>query len=316
MKLQAVAILTAACAPSLFACDLCAVYSAAESRGEIGRGVFAGVAEQFTHFGTLQEDGRPVSNEAGQRLDSSITQLLLGWNFSERAGIQFNAPLIHRSFRRAEGAGVARGTESGPGDVSLLGHAQVVRSESRRGTFAWTLLAGVKFPTGDTRRLREELAETEPAPGETESGIHGHDLTLGSGSVDGLLGTSVYARWRRAFFSAALQYAVRTEGDHGYQFANDLLWSGGPGALLAMSDAFTLSLQANVSGESKGKDELHGERMEDTGITSVFIGPELGLTWRGRLGVELGADFPVSLDNTARQIVPDWRVRGAVTWHF
>src|SRR5881394_2532110 len=92
-------VLTAACAPPLLACDLCAVYSALESRGEIGKGVYTGVAEQYTHFGTLQDDGQKVPNPADQFLHSSITQLLLGYNFNEQFGVQFNAPLIHRAFR-------------------------------------------------------------------------------------------------------------------------------------------------------------------------------------------------------------------------
>jgi hypothetical protein len=316
MKIFVCAVLTVACAQSLAACDLCAVYAANEAGGAIGKGVLAGVAEQFTHFGTLQEDGHQISNPADQYLDSSITQLLLGYNFNERFGVQFNVPLIYRSFRRPEGDEVETGTASGTGDVSLVGHAQVVRSESQKGTFAWNVLGGVKFPTGNTIRLKEELNETEPAPGEPESGIHGHDLTLGSGSWDGIVGTSVYARWKRTFFSAAVQYAIRSKGDYDYQFANDLLWSGGPGWLAILNEDVTLSIQANCTGESKGKDEFMGEAADDTGITSVFLGPEIVMTWRSKFSVELGADFPVSIDNTALQIVPDWRLRTAITWHF
>ena len=118
MKRLSIALLAVASAPALIACDLCSIYSASESRGEPGKGIYAGAAEQFTHFGTLQMDGQAVSNP------------------------------------------------------------------------------------------------------------------------------------------------------------------------------------------------------EDTGITSVFLGPEVLLTWRSHLSAELGADFPVSIDNTALQAVPDWRLRGALTWHF
>jgi len=316
MKMLFGAVLAAACAQPLSACDICAVYAAHEARGEIGKGFFAGAAEQFTHFGTLQEDGRRVPNEASQFLDSSITQILAGYNFNDHIGVQFNAPLIHRSFRRAEGEMVERGSESGLGDVSLMIHLQPYRREKRDSTLALNLLGGVKFPTGSTDRLKEELNESEPAEGEAESGVHGHDLTLGSGSWDGIVGASVFARWKRVFFVAAMQYAIRTEGDFDYQFANDLLWSGGPGVMLALSDNFTLSLQVNVSGETKDKDEFEGAKADDTGITSVYVGPEILLTWSGKLSVEAGVDVPVMIDNTALQIVPDWRVRGAVTWHF
>src|SRR6267378_3189934 len=109
MKNFVYAVLAAASAQPVLACDLCSVYAANEARGEIGKGVFAGVAQQFTHFGTLQEDGREVPNDANQFLDSSVTQLLLGYNFNERFGVQVSVPVIHRSFQRADGFEIDRG---------------------------------------------------------------------------------------------------------------------------------------------------------------------------------------------------------------
>ena len=149
-----------------------------------------------------------------------------------------------------------------------------------------------------------------------ESGIHGHDLTLGSGSFDGIVGANLYARFGRAFFGASVQYNIRSEGNYGYQFADDLLWSGGPGALLVLRENFTLSLQAAVSGETKTTDTFQGARAADTGITSVYLGPEITMTWRDRVSGELGVDVPVSIANTALQAVPDYRVHAAVTFRF
>src|SRR6478672_6955352 len=108
-------------APSVVGCDLCAIYAAAQARGEVGQGPFAGVAEQFTHFGTVQVDGVRVGNPSGQYLDSSISQVFAGYNFNERIGVQFNLPVIYRSYKRPDSAGgIDTGTESGIGDTSLL----------------------------------------------------------------------------------------------------------------------------------------------------------------------------------------------------
>lgn len=35
-----------------------------------------------------------------------------------------------------------------------------------------------------------------------------------------------------------------------------------------------------------------------------------------RLSAVLGADLPVYRDNSGTQVMPDYRVRGAVTWRF
>ncbi|HZW36832.1 MAG TPA: hypothetical protein VFF01_07805, partial [Candidatus Deferrimicrobiaceae bacterium] len=205
------------------ACDLCAIYRATEAKAS-KPGFSIGVYEQYTRFGTLRDGGKKVGNEADQFLDSSITQFLLGYRFDDRIGVQLNIPYIYRSFKRPEGGAIDEGTVSGLGDVALVGTARLYQRLREDSTFLWNALGGVKFPTGNTDRLKEELAEEEPVPGEPESGIHGHDLALGSGSYDFIVGTDAYWRWKRLFATAAVHYSIRTEGDFDYRFANDLIF--------------------------------------------------------------------------------------------
>ena len=301
--------------PAAFGCDLCAIYNVAAAHGQASKGFSLSVAEQFTHFATLQEDGAQVPDPTGQRLNSSITQVIAGYNFNERFSVQLGLPIIHRSFKRPEGLAIDRGTESGPGDMTLAANFVAYRHEKMHTTFSWSVLAGVKLPTGDSRRIAEELNEVE-VPGAPESGIHGHDLTLGSGSVDGIIGTGIFARSHRVFFSANVQYSIRSTGDYDYRFANDLMWSGGPGVFLALSESRTVALQLVVSGEHKGKDTFQGAPAADTGVTSVFVGPQINVTIGEKFSADVGVDLPVSIHNTALQLVPDYRVRAGLTWRF
>ena len=300
------------------ACDVCAIYCAPLGHHVYDAGLHVGVAEQFTHFGTIQVDGKKVSNEFGQRLDSSVSQVAVGYQLSDRFGVQFNLPVIYRSFRRLEEDVVRSGTESGIGDAALLGNFVMVRKDKADWSVAWQVFGGVKFPTGDSDRLREELEEGDEMGGEEghESAVHGHDLTLGSGSYDGIIGTEVYSRWRRLFFAAGAQYALRSRGDFDYEFADDLTWSGGPGAYLVFNENWVVGLQANVSGEHKKNDVLQGEKLDDTALTAVYLGPQATVTWKGRLTAEVGVAWPVYLDNSALQIVPDYRVTGGLSWRF
>ncbi len=302
-------------ATSIHACDLCAVYSATQAHGEIGKGFFGGAAEQFTHFGTVQENGREVPNETGQYLDSSISQIYGGYNFNDRAGLQFNLPLIYRSFKRPKGFSIDRGTESGLGDVSLLANLRAYRHEAMNFTATWSIIGGVKFPTGNSDRIKEELNEIE-VPGAPESGIHGHDLALGSGSYDGIIGSGIFVRYQRAFLTANTQYAIRSTGDFDYHYANDLTWSGGPGVYLLLEDNATISLQLIVSGEHKNRDTFQGDLADDTGITSFYLGPQINFTWNEKISAEIGADLPVSIANTALQTVADYRIRAGITYRF
>ena len=83
-----------------------------------------------------------------------------------------------------------------------------------------------------------------------------------------------------------------------------------------MREKYTVGLQAICSGEHKPRDTFRDARSEDTGITAVYLGPELSVTYKDRVSAEFGADFPVSIDNTALQAVPDFRLRAAVSVRF
>ena len=328
-----------------WACDICAVYIATEvAEGRTGPRL--GIGEQYTHFGTLQDGGTEVPNPAGERIDSSITQFLGRWQFTDRVGVQLNLPLISRTYRRVEEDGrIGHGDVTGLGDMALVADGLAFRRITDESVLRFSLLGGLKLPTGNADLLAEEMHHEEHMAAVTgaaqrlgsrarlrprhdhgggsggghdqpASGIHGHDLALGSGSVDGIVGGTIFWSWKRMFVTAALQYAVRTEGDFDYRFADDLVWDGGPGVHLLLDDRYTLSLQAVLSGETKGKDTQQGVRLDDTAITALYVGPGVHFTWGTSFAADVGADLPAIQHNTSLQIVPDYRVRGGGVWRF
>ena len=324
------------------ACDLCGCFTPqlnTISKTESSafpwweRGWFEAVGEQFTRFGTLQDNGTEVPNPTGQYLNSSITQLVSGYQVTSRFALQINVPLIYREFKRPEGFEIQQGTVSGLGDMSLLlktvffhyaspaersfdvsGKNPVATVHESDFTVSAVLLTGIKFPTGDSSRLKEEFHEVE-IPGAPESGIHGHDLTLGTGSYDGIFGEQTSLRYKKVFLETNVQFAARTEGTHDYRFADDLIWSGGPGYYLVRNADTILGLQFVASGEYKGRDRFRGQPAVDTGISSVFLGPRV-VASRGRLSAEVSAELPVFIHNTSLQAVPDYRLHGAISVQF
>jgi hypothetical protein len=309
------AVLVAASAQSILACDLCSVYAASEAQGGNGKGFFGGVAEQFTYFGSLQSEGQSVAND-GEHINSLNSQVFVGYNFNQRFGVQLNLPVIYRQYSR-QYTSVEDGhvyspeshDETGIGDLSLIGNFRAYQYFSENFTFSWTLLGGIKLPSGGTGQLN-------PANPDFSMGIGGHDLTFGSGSVDGLTGTGFSVRWKRIFLAADMQYSIRSSGAFDYQYANDWTWSGGPGIYLLLNELRTLTLQAVVSGESKGADTAQGMTTDDTSVTSIYLGPEINFTWSENLSVQAGVDLPVSMATTGNQLVPDYRIHGAATWRF
>ena len=303
MKILVPAVLAAVCVQPVLACDLCSIYAATEAQAGSGKGFFGGVALQYTDFNTFKSDGRSAPNPDNEFIHSLSSQVFIGYNFSERLGVQFNLPVIWREY----GQVAAHGSELGLGDVSLIGNARLYQHLSENFTFNWTALGGIKFPAGDSVWLgRPDFA----------AGIGGHDLALGSGSFDGIIGTGFFARWKKTFFTGSMQYAIRTEGDFQHQYANDWLWFGGPGAYLVLGHKYTLALQAAVSGESKGKDTFAGVADGDSAETIVYAGPQINFTWGSKLSAQVGADLPVSYDNSGDQILPTYRIRAALMWRF
>jgi len=324
------------------ACDLCGCYTPqleAMPAMELApspswlAGWYGAVGEQFTRFATVQIDGREIANPTGQYENSSITQLVAGYQINSRFALQINVPIIYREFKRPEGFAIDRGTVSGFGDVSLLlkvvafhyssparrtfeveGKNPVAIEHEPDFTFSAVLLTGLKFPTGDSSRLEEEFHEIE-IPGAPESGIHGHDLTLGTGSYDGIFGEQTSLRYKNIFFETNVQFTLRGDGTHQYHFANDLVWNAGPGYYIIRRHDTIIGLQFVASGEYKDVDRFRGKRAEDTGITSVLVGSRLAVS-RGRFSAEVAAELPVSIENTALQVVPDYRLRGGISFHF
>src|SRR5437868_11477508 len=323
------------------ACDLCGCYTPQlNTMPEMNysllpwaRGWYGAVGEQFTRFGTLQLDGEEVANPTGQYLNSSITQLVAGYDINSRFAVQINLPLIYRDFKRPEGFEIQQGTVSGLGDISFVLKTVLFHYESpgersfdvqgkdpvafvHEGDFASSavLLTGVKFPTGDSSRLEEEFHEVE-VPGAPESGIHGHDLTLGTGSYDGIFGAQSSLRYENFFAEANGQFTLRGDGAHDYHFANDLTWNAGPGYYLVRKRDTLVGFQCAASGESKDVDRFQGRAAEDTGVTSVFVGPRI-IASHDQISGEFAAEFPVLMNTTAFQAVPDYRLHAsiAVSW--
>ena len=299
----------------LFGCDLCAVYNSSAARGETGAGLHLTLAEQFTHSATFQHEGNEVSDPADQYRDSSITSLILGYNFNGRFGLNLSIPYVHRDFRRAEGFDLDKGTESGLGDMALLGKWVVYAKPEHDYSFFLTLLGGVEFPTGDPDRLREEVEEEE-VPGAPPGGVHGNDLALGSGSFDGIVGAAANAKWRRFLFTTDAQYFIRTRGDFGYRFGNELSVAGGPGYYLLFAEEMTLAVQAAFNYETKARDLIKGDKRDDGIAMAWYAGPGLLFTWGEKFSATFNADIPLSIYNHAFQTVPDYRIRGGLTWNF
>jgi len=313
------------------ACELCAIYSASNNRGGGSSGFQFTIAEQYVSAHTLFFQGRSASQYTFYTpafLDSSYIHLVPTYNFSSRFGLSLNQPVIHREFRRVEQQPTQdldeSGTITGLGDLALIGRLGLLQINKMKYSLNINLLAGVKFPTGDPARLDNEvnaakadLAEFGPGhPHGTVDGVHEHDLSLGSGSYDGVFGLTTNLRWKQWFINNQTQYYLRTEA-RGYQFGDLFIVSGGPGAYVPLGEQSTLSLQANGFYERNARDKVLGQVSDQTGMTAWYLGPLINVTWGEHFSANAGFDWRLRVFNQyGLQTVPDYRVHGGITWRF
>ena len=318
-------------------CELCAIYSATDAHGGTRSGWLLSVTEQYIYSSTLEFEGEPFSDASfleDSYLHNSVTHIVPGYNFSPSFGISLNVPIVYRQFNRHEiryvPAGATyvsrirneEGSEFGLGDAALVARWTPLQKTEMNWSARMNLLAGVKFPTGDTDRLEDELEQAKralialgPQHDHVVLPIHQSELSAGSGSFDGVFGTTVNLRYSRFFLNNQVQFYLRTEAND-YKFGDDFIVSGGPGAYVLLHDDYTFSAQLNVFYEDKGRDEVLGRKSNSSGTTIIYLGPLITLTWGDRFSAYGGAEFPIDTYNHGLQLLPDYRIRAGVTWQF
>jgi hypothetical protein len=146
--------------------------------------------------------------------------------------------------------------------------------------------------------------------------VHGHDLALGSGSTDWLLGAD--ARWThgRLFAQGSLQYKLRRPGAFDYRMADETSWEFGAGGHVVLTHARSLAVQALLSEEHKGRDTLAGDEQEDTGISVRYLGGRISGSIGPRFTANASLELPVRIRTSETMVVPDYRIRAAANWRF
>lgn len=304
------------------ACDPCALYSLSRLEAPHQGKVSLSVSEQYTDYSeTSQAKNQPLKDGEIAR-GFSTTQFALSYDIDDLFSVQTTLPLIIRTYDKVQGYRRDREEETGLGDASLIGSLALLNERTASGSVRGALYSGVKFPTGDTGAL-EELTEDD-AEGRNlgvrhhtaSSGSGTRALTLGSGSYDVIFGGAVLAKYDRFLVGANTQYTLRTEGDFNYEFADDLLWSIGPGYYLLLEHEQSLAARITLSGEHKASDTLDGTLQSGTKYSHLFVGPELLFTLPGNLSGETGIDFRVYEDDPGTTVLPDYRLRAALSYRF
>src|ERR1051325_4690886 len=299
-------------AGNAIACELCSLYNADAAMGRSGGGFSLNVSEQFVAWDTVQRNGERLPHSVLDSLyvDKSMTHVVPTWNFSPRFGVGLSIPLIYETYREMHllpadpFVETTSGEQFGLGDVSLIGRATVLQASKGEAALFVNALAGVKFPTGNAFWIRREVNLVKAldllyGPGHQHAigGVHFTDLTLGSGSFDGVFGLVANSRWARLFCNGQFQYYLRTPGESGYEFGDEWMISGGPGVFVLLSESYTLSAQVVAVYDVMKQDRFLGRNNRNSGMNAVYLGPLINLTLGERFTANAGVDLPINIDS-------------------
>jgi len=131
-----------------------------------------------------------------------------------------------------------------------------------------------------------------------------------------VFGLAINSRHDRFFFNGQFQYYLRTHGEADFKFGDEIIVTGGPGAFLFLEPTWTTSIAVVATYDSMGRDELLGKVTNRTGSTEWFIGPAVYLSFGNHLTVNASVDVPLYVTNHGFQSLPEYQLRGGVTWRF
>jgi hypothetical protein len=146
------------------------------------------------------------------------------------------------------------------------------------------------------------VASAHHVPEGSPSGINGHDLALGSGSIDGVVAAA--SSELEALFTTVVGAARDPhEGAYRYQYGDETNWFVGVGGYVLLDHDYTLTLQTVTSGKYLGDGHARRDQHAATRIGDVDVGrssaPGMTRHWgtsflraRGDLPVRAGGRWP------------------------
>lgn len=309
---------------SAYACDPCSLYNASRLQGLVPDTFTFAVSEQNTSF------DRPVGTPENSTRDGeyvrefSTTQFSGSYDFDQEVGFQITLPVITRIFDQFSNYRYDTKSDMGIGDISIIGRYSPLNYRKDDWSVVSGFTYGIKLPTGDTGTLGEVTGEVEEESHAHSALRHhtiasasgGRALTFGTGSIDYILGVNLFTRYQRVFLLTDAQYSIRTEGSFDYEFADDLVWSIGPGYYLSLEHDQSVAARLTLTGEFKGADRLEGEKVSGSKFSNIYLGPEVLFSLSNALSGQLGVDMRTTDDDAHSTVVPELRIRAALAYRF
>ena len=215
--------------------------------------------------------------------------------------VRMIVPWVDKEMKRKSFNADFTDDNSGIGDIKLLSRYRIM--SQKNGPLNLAIGLGVKMPTGSSDGTDDS--------GKTLPGF----LQTGSGSWDPIIELGMHKIMGPHWMSSYFMYLMTTEGELGhYDFERPDVFKYNFAYAYALSNMFDVGIELN--GEVKGKAELNGVEIDNTGGHSIFISPEVHFKFAKGMHFNLCMPIAVYHDLNGPQLAEDYRIVAKLAMNF
>ncbi|MFQ5638330.1 MAG: hypothetical protein ACE5IR_10100 [bacterium] len=290
---------------SALACDYCLLtrgFMPLETKPGFGLRVDA----RYTVLNSVFSGANQVMNHDGEKETHFTTQITMFYNFSDkftlvgilpipRRSVSLNSQEVYHDEEEEMGeehghAPVHRHTGSGTsfnlGDFNILGRYTFLRLNSFTQSTSLALEGGIKIPSGSTN--------SRDAAGNF---LDAH-IQPGTGSWNYLMGFSLNHINNYFGLSSNWLYSINATGEAGdddYRYGN---WLNADIAVKyelfsSQTNERSLFLILGINGELRGKEEINGRIIENTGGEVLYFAPGFQFMMTPAIFIEASFQYPI-----------------------
>ena len=263
---------------------------------------------RYTDLSHEYVDGSRVPNTTNSREIYFTNQLSLIYHIAPGVSATLIAPFAHKTESEVDPlSGASSFTNSGLGDVSLIGRYNLLADHAFGDTRIIAATLGVKFANGTTSAMNGD----EPAD---------PDLQLGTGTTDFIAGIGYVQGFDRWSIGANVLAGIRGfgPGANGHVYGNNLNYDVTTRYRVFQNEAGdpTIFGAFGVRGEWRGYELQDGERIGDSGGNVTYIAPGVQVYFSPTISFDATVWVPVIHALNGDQLAETVKVLAGIQYGF
>lgn len=240
----------------------------------------------------LHHDGHHIHNKTRE----DFHNINLMYKFNDRFELSLDVPYILRRYIEVDTHDIvgAHQQTDGLGDIQLVGQYWLYQQQQQRVG----ILAGIKFPTGDTKEKNILNQRVEP------------ELQIGSGSYDYVVGVLYQLKKDGWLVKANGSYVISNPGDQEFENGDLLTLSALTGYVLHANSKNPLTIGMDSIVQYQAKQKQYGSHVADSGGVTILMGPSLEVGVNSTTSVFTNIHLPVyqNLGGIHQELDMTWEI--------